>query len=109
METTGDRLKAEISKQIIQIRGEIDDLEEHTKPIAPENAIGRLSRMDAINNKTINDAALREKKQRLLKLENALARCAQADYGVCQRCKNDIPLGRLMFMPESIFCVTCSI
>ena len=29
-------------------------------PIAPENAIGRVSRMDAINNKSVNEAALKK-------------------------------------------------
>jgi len=101
-------LKNVISKQLDQIRLDISELEEHTKPIAPENAIGRLSRMDAINNKTINDAALREKKKRLAQLEDALARSDMEDFGTCKRCKQQIPLGRLMYMPESNFCVACS-
>lgn len=39
-----------------------------TNPVAPDNAIGRVSRMDAINNKSVNDAALREAEQRYKKL-----------------------------------------
>ena len=38
------------------------DYKEITKPIAPENAIGRISRMDAINNKSVTEAALRQAK-----------------------------------------------
>ena len=34
--------------------------------IAPENSIGRVSRMDAINNKSIVEAALREAKKKYL-------------------------------------------
>lgn len=101
-------IKIEIEKQLDQLRIELAQLKEHTKPISPENAIGRLSRMDAINNKTINDAALREKKQRLAKLEDAFKRSDLEDFGVCKRCKKGIPLGRLMYMPESSFCVKCS-
>ena len=37
----------------------IVEYRELTKPIPPENAIGRVSRMDAINNRSINEAALR--------------------------------------------------
>ncbi len=37
-----------------ELLAEIEVLKELTKPIAPENAIGRVSRMDAINNKSIN-------------------------------------------------------
>ena len=40
----------------------IEELE-LTKPIPPENAIGRVSRMDAINNRSVNEAALRTAEQ----------------------------------------------
>ena len=36
----------------------IEEYRELTKPIPPENAIGRVSRMDAINNRSVNEAAL---------------------------------------------------
>ena len=32
----------------------IEEYRELTKPIPPENAIGRVSRMDAINNRSVN-------------------------------------------------------
>ena len=32
---------------------DIKGLKEATKPISPENSIGRVSRMDAINNKSV--------------------------------------------------------
>ena len=52
-----------IEQQIAAHREEITELIELTKPIAPDCAIGRVSRMDAINNKSINEASLREKKK----------------------------------------------
>ena len=42
-----------IEQQIAAHREEITELIELTKPIAPDCAIGRVSRMDAINNKSI--------------------------------------------------------
>jgi len=87
---------------------EIDELIELTKPIAPENAIGRVSRMDAINNKSINEAALVQSNKKLRKLEVALIKVDEEYFGLCGRCGNEIPLGRLMLMPESPFCVNCS-
>ncbi len=102
-------LETKIRSEIQNIEIEIKDLRELTKPIAPENAIGRLSRMDAINNRSINEAALREKQNRLLKLENALARCTDENFGICSKCKEPIPLGRLMYLPESRFCTKCAV
>ena len=50
------KLEEAISKTIQKIRR----YEEMTQPIAPDNAIGRVSRMDAINNKSVIEAALRK-------------------------------------------------
>jgi len=82
---------------------------ELTKPIAPENAIGRISRMDAINNKTVNEAALRKAKQKLKNLQIALTKIEDSDFGICLRCKQAIPLGRILLMPHAITCVNCAI
>jgi len=42
-------LKDIINDRIRETKEEIEHLKELTKPVAPDNAIGRLSRMDAIN------------------------------------------------------------
>ena len=86
----------------------IGDLRELTKPIAQENAIGRVSRMDAINNKSINDAALRQAESKRKRLEYNLKRFDERDFGKCSRCQGDIPVGRLRLMPDAIRCVRCA-
>ncbi len=97
-----------ILDKIEETKVEIEELEELTKPIAPDNAYGRLSRMDAINNKTINDKALREQKSRLQKLERALQKLDAGKYGTCIKCGEEIPIGRLKFMPWTSKCVNCA-
>lgn len=101
-------LRQKIEESIESTLVEIKDLEELTKPISPENAIGRVSRMDAINNKTINEAALRKATERLKKLKFAVKRSHEDDFGICTRCKKPIPAGRLMLMPQSNRCVHCA-
>lgn len=86
----------------------ISNLEELTKPIAPENAIGRVSRMDAINNKSVNEAALSKAKQKLKNLKITLSNLNEPDFGICAKCKHIIPIGRVMLMPHSRFCVNCA-
>lgn len=44
-----EKLETIIHEKIGETKEEIEHLKELTKPIAPDNAIGRLSRMDAIN------------------------------------------------------------
>ena len=106
----GDReaLRKNILERIEETKNEIVELTELTKPISPDHAIGRVSRMDAINNKTINDAALRDKKSKLQKLERALEKSETDDFGTCVKCGDEIPLGRLEFMPWTTKCVKCA-
>ncbi len=103
-----EALKEKILEAIDQTNEKIDGLEEATKPISPENSIGRVSRMDAINNKSVAEAALRSSKQKLSKLKIALSKLDKPDFGICTFCKNPIPPARLMYMPESTRCVRCA-
>ena len=86
----------------------IREYNELTKPVEPENAIGRISRMDAINNKSVTEATLRKAKDKLEKLKFALSRVDDDDFGRCISCKKPIPLGRILIMPQARTCVSCS-
>jgi DnaK suppressor protein len=102
-----DKLKKIIERRLESTKEEMVELEELTKPIPPENAIGRISRMDAINNRSISEAALNQTKEKMVNLQLALSNIDHSAFGKCVRCGGDIPLGRLMIMPESTRCVKC--
>ena len=101
-------LKAKILENIKKFEKEIVRLEDATKPIAPENSLGRISRMDAINNKGVAEASLHSARKRLVKLKIALEKINEPDFGNCSNCQRPIQAGRLMFMPESTTCVHCA-
>ena len=103
-----DLIKAEIKQKIKKLISEIEQLEESVAPVAPENAIGRISRMDAINNKSVVEASLLNRKKKLSKLQLALAKADQPAFGICSRCKNIINPKRLILMPESDKCIRCA-
>ena len=103
-----NKAKESIKKSIQETQKGISNLKELTKPISPENAIGRVSRMDAINNKSVNEAALRNTISKLAMLESAIQRINQVDFGLCIRCKNQIPIQRILLMPQSSRCVHCA-
>ena len=86
----------------------INGYSELCQPIAPENAIGRISRMDAINNKSVVEAALREGKNKLQQLKVMQSKIMDSDFGYCIKCKKGIPFARLMIRPHSKFCVHCA-
>jgi len=86
----------------------VDEYTELCKPIAPENAIGRISRMDAINNKSVVEAVLRETKNKMQQLQVMQNKINDADFGTCIKCEQIIPFGRLLIRPHSKFCVNCA-
>ncbi|MCB0501895.1 MAG: hypothetical protein KDD32_04390 [Bacteroidetes bacterium] len=105
-----EKVKLNILKKIKRTKADISYLNELTQPIAPENSLGRLTRMDAINNKSVNEATLRQAKSKLGQLEYALQRIEQKDktFGQCSNCQDTIPLPRILLMPESDKCVKCA-
>jgi DnaK suppressor protein len=105
---TDEEIKARIIKEITKTELIVEEYKEMTKPVAPENAIGRLSRMDAINNKAVTESALRQAEDKLSKLKYVLTRVGDEDFGVCKKCKQPIPVGRILLMPQSFFCVKCA-
>jgi len=96
-----------IRQNLEYLAAEIIELEELTKPIPLDASIGRISRMDAINNKTINEAALRDKKKLVKRLERTLDQINDKDFGLCRKCGKKIPYGRLEYMPHTTRCVNC--
>ena len=101
-------IKKRILEELKKTEEAILDYKESTKPISPENAIGRVSRMDAINNKSVVEAAFRKAEEKLNKLKLVLNKVDDADFGICIRCGETIPIGRVLLMPQSRNCVRCA-
>ena len=102
-----NQLKQIILKTISELQESNTYLEDATQPIEPSIALGRLTRMEAIGEKSVNEAMHREVKLRLDRLSNALDRIEKGTYGICVRCQKEMPYGRLEAVPESLVCVPC--
>jgi len=103
-----EQLKDHIKKKIETVKKDIKSYQLNCQPVAPDNAIGRLTRMEAINSKSINEATLNKSKQTLSKMERALRMINDPDFGLCRECEEPIPFARLMIVPESDLCVQCA-
>lgn len=102
------KVKAAIDKKIGELHEEIKNLKEMTKPLGLDSAIGRVSRTDYINNKSVNEAQLVQYESKLRALHNWLAKIDSSQFGKCSRCGNNININRLLYMPESTQCVHCA-
>ena len=103
-----EKLKDHNKKKIEDLKKDSTSYPLMSQPVSPDNAIGRLTRMEAINSKSINEAALKKSKQTLLKMERALMLINDPDFGLCRECEEPIPFARLMIVPESDLCVQCA-
>lgn len=101
-------LRQRITAEIERLKPEIERLKEVTQPVAPDDAIGRISRMDNIVNNSVNKAALNKATSRLAGLEYALTQIHDPNFGTCDDCGNPIPMARLLAMPEANLCVHCA-
>lgn len=100
-------LKIRFNQEIKKTEEAIIMYKDMAKPQAPDEAIGRVSRMDAINNKSVTDMALRNAEKKLKSLKRMLQNINDDDFGLCGSCSKPIPVERLFIKPESPFCVSC--
>lgn len=96
-------------EEMERLKAEIPRLKERLQPVEPDVAIGRLSRMDNIQNQSVVKSQLNKAQARLVKLGEALVRVDEdEEFGLCIDCGDPIPMARLKAMPETELCVECA-
>ena len=73
-----------------------------------QQAVGRLSRMDAMQQQAMAEAQERTRQLDLQRIEQAYRRIRDEDYGYCMECDEEIPDGRLAIDPMAERCVKCA-
>ena len=101
-------IKKKLKEAIADTKELIEEYKEMSKPVEPDVAIGRISRMDAINNKSVTEFSLRQAEEKLQNLQRVYRQIGTNEFGKCLKCKQEIPLGRILFRPESLYCVNCA-
>ncbi len=66
-----------------------------------QTSVGRLSRMDAMQAQAMAQETLRRRKTEIQKIEAALQRMAEGEYGYCIKTGEEIPLERLELDPAA--------
>lgn len=73
-----------------------------------QQAVGRLSRMDALQNQAMARAGQARRGTERTRLHAALARMAAGAYGHCEDCGEQIAPGRLRLDPAATRCISCA-
>lgn len=76
--------------------------------ILDQQSVGRLSRMDAMQQQAMAQATERRRAVERQKLEAALARIDADEFGFCVDCGDDIPPARLALDPTVLRCISCA-
>lgn len=73
-----------------------------------QQSVGRLSRMDAMQQQAMANANHARRQQIRLRISAALARLDAGDFGWCEECGEAIPERRLALDPTLTRCVDCA-
>ena len=87
---------------------QLPSLKEAAKPVPLDNALGRLTRLDAIQSQEISWNTLQPVQAQMAKLEFALSQIGRPNFGLCSEFYNPIPVGRLKTMPGAMRYVNCA-
>lgn len=101
----------ELQADLLRLRRELElllsDSKESSRAVDLDQPIGRLSRMDALQQQAMAKANRAGHQRRIKLIEAALLTIRQERYGECRRCEEPIGYPRLKARPETPFCFAC--
>jgi len=106
-EQQADDLREALRKLQNDLEPLLRSTRESTQPVDLDEPIGRLTRMDAIQQQKVSAANRRTLDIRLQQVRQALAAMNHDRYGLCRRCEDPIGFPRLEARPESPYCLDC--
>jgi len=101
------QLAAELRALREAIRQALDAGADGTRPVDLDQPIGRVSRIDAIQQQSMAKASRRNHERRLQQVVAALSAIDRGAYGACRRCEEAIGYARLKVRPETPLCRGC--
>ena len=94
--------KAEIQHTLKQTDASTETVE------LDQTKVGRLSRMDALQQQQMGLESRRRLNRELIALDSALKRLENGEYGICVQCDEDIDPRRLEVDLVATLCIRCA-
>ena len=92
----------------ILLRASAETAEDRAPVELDQQAVGRLSRIDALQVRAMAEASETRRQGRLQRIDAALKRIEDGSYGECLECDEPIPPRRLEIDPAVALCVSCA-
>ena len=100
--------RKKIQEEMEELRALSDGSREGRAPVElDQQSVGRLSRMDAMQQQSMDLAREERRRQRLAILAAALRRMDGDEFGYCLSCGDDIAAARLLADPAATLCAEC--
>ena len=103
----------QIKTRLLNLKQELKDLDDLSKQAREtvtldQQSVGRLSRMDAMQQQAMANATNQRRQADLIRIEAALERLQNDDYGFCENCGEEIAPKRLEIDPLATRCTQCA-
>ena len=104
-----NRFQARLQEDLKAVNAAIQQAAEAATTVElDQSRVGRLSRMDAMQQQAMAKEVQTRMVNRKRKLEAALARIPAGNYGACCECRDPLDIERLEADPATVFCGDCA-
>ena len=105
--------KEHFRNKLLKLREELRQIEESGNEAAKtveldQSSVGRLSRMDAMQAQAMSIESKRRREIKVKRIESALQRIDNDEFGYCLSCEEEIAPKRLKFDPSALLCIECA-
>lgn len=108
-DTVHSALAQRLHAELAELRREDDAAEDARRPVElDQQSVGRLSRMDALQNQAMAQGQHRRREAREAAILAALDRIERGEYGECIECGEPIAPRRLELDPAAPTCIGCA-
>jgi DnaK suppressor protein len=97
-----------LEEALYEVEKYLESSEDAAAAVEPDKGLGRLSRLEAMQDQQLVMEMRRRKKRQLAEIKSAISRLEMGNYGSCIFCGEEISPERLEVSPEAQTCMRCS-
>ena len=102
-------LRTQLVERLNGLRDTSEITADNRRPVElDQTSVGRVSRMDAMQGQAMAVATEQRRKDEARRIEAAIARIDEGEYGTCTACGEDIAPKRLEADPIVATCIRCA-
>ncbi|MEM7398132.1 MAG: TraR/DksA C4-type zinc finger protein [Pseudomonadota bacterium] len=103
------RLRAQLVARLQALSDTSETTADNRRPVAlDQTSVGRLSRMDAMQGQAMAVATEQRRRDEARRIEAAIKRIDEGDFGYCIACGEEIAAKRLDADPTAAMCIRCA-